>query len=449
MDASIRRVADYVNTLAFPEIPRAAVHEARRRVIDSVACAAGAGGEPFIGKLQAMAARGVSDPPARLWGSGQPVSVEMAAFVNGTMLRYLDFSDTVLALSNGHPSDMLGGLIGAAEAYRRNGASLISAIVVAYEVYCSLCGSVPMAARGIDQGTAAAVGTAAGIARLLDFSADQTANALSLALASNLHLYNVRCGELSDWKGCGGPNGARNGVFAAMLAREGISGPTAPVEGKGGLFEVLGGFEWKIGAGGDPWIARTHLKLHPVCYHGQSAVDAALALRRQADIRELRSIEIETYEAAYLAMGKDPQRWAPGTRETADHSLPYVVVTAWQEGKLSSCAYEDSRLRCSATRELMRLVSVRAVPELTAEFPRNAAARIRARLRDGSELEHLQRNPKGNAENPLSDIELETKFVDLFGPWRGKTLALEALDALWSIDTVDDVSRVVDKLCRQ
>ena len=447
MDATVLTLSSYVDGLRFADIPKVAIHEARRRLIDSIACAFAASQEPFCHTLKTMAARSSSDPPARVWGTGQLTSVEMAAFVNGAMLRYLDFSDTVLSRSNGHPSDMLGGLIAVAEAYHRDGRSLITAVVAAYEVYCSLCASVPMAAHGIDQGTAATVGTAAGVARILDFTPEQTANALSLALASNLHLYNVRCGELSDWKGCGGPNGARNGVFAAMLAREGVSGPSAPVGGKGGLYEILGPFDWRIGASEIPLITQTHLKFHPVCYHGQSAVDAAMALRQHVDAHDIQSIEIETYEAAYQAMGRDPQRWAPTNRETADHSLPYTVINAWVDGRLSSSAYEESRLRCSATRELMSLVSVRSVPELTAEFPHNASARIRVRNKAGREFEHLQRNPKGNAGNPLSDAELETKFSDLCEGWGDAARTRRLLDTLWSVDAISDISTLVDELC--
>ena len=447
MDATILRLATYVHGLNHAQIPARAAHEARRRIVDSVACAAAASTEPFCAKLVQFAAHYSGTPSARIWGAGQATSVEMATFVNGTLLRYLDFSDTVLARSNGHPSDMLGGLIAVAEAYRLNGQALITSVVAAYEIYCSLCVAVPMAAKAVDQGTAAAVGTAAGVASLLGLSVQQTANALSLALASNVHLFNVRSGELSDWKGCAGPNGARNGVFAAMLAREGITGPTAPVEGKGGLQTILGAFDWQPRTHGEPLIVQTHLKFHPVCYHGQSAVDAALALREKVNALDIRSVDIETYEAAYSAMGKDPQRWAPANRETADHSLPYAVAMAWIHGKLASDSYETERLACQATRELMSRIAVTSQAELTAEFPANTSCRIRVRDEAGREFEHLQSNPKGNAANPLSDAELESKFVDLFAAWGDERKARALLSVLWSADQSADCSRLVDELC--
>ena len=448
MDATIQRLARHARAADPAGLPPVAVHECRRRLIDSVACAAAAWPEPFCGRIRGFAGRYGATPSARLWGRGEPTSLEMAAFANGTTLRYLDFSDTCLGRSAGHPSDMIGGLVAVAEAYRVDGATLLGAIAVAYEVYCGLCDAVALQPRGIDQATCAAVGTAAGAGRLLGLDENAIGQALSLALAPGLHLYNVRSGELSDWKGCAGPNGARNGVFAALLAAEGVTGPTAPVEGKGGLFEVTGAFDWQVGEQALPRITATHLKFHPVCYHGQSAIDAALTLRRSVAPGDIDAIEVETYESAFRAMGSDPQRWAPTTRETADHSLPYTIAVAWQQGRLDPEAYESGRLAEPKTRALMERIRVVSSAAMTAEFPAQAQTRITVRTAGGAVLEHLQRHPKGHAANPLSDAELEDKFVRLHRPWGDEAAARRTLDVLWSVDRLADSRQLVDALCR-
>jgi 2-methylcitrate dehydratase len=403
MDATTRRLARQALATDFGRLPPQAVHETKRRLIDSVACAAAAYPEPFCGRIRAFAGRYAGTPDARIWGSGERSSVEMAGFANGTMLRYLDYSDTWLGKTAGHPSDMIGALVGVAEAYQADGAALLTAIVVAYELYCGLCDSVALQARGIDQSTAAAVGAAAGAARLLGLDEERLANALALGLAPNLHLYIVRSGALSDWKGCAGPNGARNGVFAALLAREGFTGPTAVVEGKGGLADVLGAFDWQPPRE-IPRIVDTHLKFHPVCYHGQSAIDAALALRGKLPLEAIATIEVETYEAAFRAMGSDPQRWAPETRETADHSLPYTIAVARREGRLGSEAYAQERLGDAETKRLMDRIRVAASTAMTAAFPARAQTRVTLRGTDGSVHSHLQDHPKGHAANPLSEV---------------------------------------------
>lgn len=453
MDATTLGIARYVAEADFNGFPERAIHEARRRIIDSVSCAAAAYREPFCARIRSFAARYAATPAARIWGSGQATSIEMAAFANGTMVRYQDYSDTHLGRSNGHPSDIIGGLIALAEACHLSGEALVTAIIVAYETYCSLCDSTALASRAVDQATCAAAGAAAGAARLLGLGQEQAGAAISLALSSGVQLYNVRAGDLSDWKGCAGPNGARNGVFAALLAREGVTGPTAVVEGKGGLRDLVGELDWKAGAGAMPRIVDTHLKFHPVCYHGQAAVDAALAVRamlteqRTQGIDSIEAIEVETYESAFRAMGSDPTRWAPTNRETADHSLPYTVAVALMNGRLTSADYERERLEDAAIRRLMARVRVGASAELTQAFPAHSRSRVTVRMKDGTVYSHLQDDPKGSAANPVDDMELESKFLELYLPWGDGQMGRQTLDMLWSVDRLADVSQLVDRLC--
>lgn len=448
MDATTRTLAHYAATTRYEHLSARAVHECKRRLIDSVACAAAAWSEPFCQTVQSVAQHTQGTPPARLWGRGVPTSLEMAAFANGTLVRYLDFSDTVLARSAGHPSDMIAALVAVAEAQRRDGQALLTAIVVAYEIYCGLCAAFPIQTRGLDQATCAVVGTAAGAGKLLGLGADQIAEALALALAPNLHLFNVRAGTLSDWKGCAGPNAARNGVFAAQLAAAGVTGPTAVIEGKGGLCEVLGaGLDWQVGVGPEPLLLGTHLKSHPVCYHGQSGIDAAIALRAQVPLARIQSIAIETYEASYRIMGSDRGKWAPDTRETADHSLPYTIAVTLMNGRLTADDYAAARLNDPQLLALMEKISVTVDPALSATYPDRAQTRLIIRDVDGSEFTHLQEQPRGHARNPMSDAELEDKFALLFAPWGDAAAARATLAGLWRTEQLSDVTALVDALC--
>src|SRR5690606_12983378 len=145
---------------------------------------------------------------------------------------------------------------------------------------------------------------------------------------ANMSMGQARRGPLSSWKGCAGANAARNAVFAAMLARDGFTGPAAIFEGEGGLFEIVGRFDRELPRPGR-MIGRTHIKTLPVCYHGQSAVLLALDMRNRLPAERIREIRVEAYRTAVDMMGKDPSRWAPTTHETADHSLPYTVAIAF------------------------------------------------------------------------------------------------------------------------
>jgi 2-methylcitrate dehydratase len=219
------------------------------------------------------------------------------------------------------------------------------------------------------------------------------------------------------------------------------------VEGKGGLQEVVGPFDWQAGAHTLPLIVGTHLKFHPVCYHGQSAIDAALALRDKVALDEIAGIHVETYEAAYRVMSSDPGRWSPTTRETADHSLPYTIAIALQDGRLTSQAYADERLGDAGIKRIMDKISVSSSAQMTGEFPAFAQARVTIRAADGAVHTHLQANPKGNASNPLSDAELEAKFIELYAPWGNAKTARGTLDLLWTVDQLDATKTLVDAIC--
>lgn len=443
-DATIARLAAYVSQGTFDSLPAQAVHECRRRLIDSVACAAAAFREPSSAQMREFASGYQGEPGARIWGTGARTSVEMAAFTNGAAIRYLDYNDTFFGQAAGHPSDIIGALVAVAEAQGRDGRALLTAIVLSYEVFCGLCDSVPLGKRGLDHATSAAVGAAAGAAKLLGLDEARIGQALAMALAPNLHLFNVRRGALSEWKGLAGPNGARNGVFAALLARAGLTGPTGVVDGEGGLCDVLGKFEWKVGARALPLITATHIKFHPACYHGQSAMDAAMALRGRVAIDDIERIDVATHDASFQTMAGDPQRWAPENRETADHSLPYTVCVALRDGVIRADSFADAQIREPRIRALMARVHVTNSPEMTALFPGQSQARVTITTRDGRTLEHLQNHPRGHALNPLSDAELEEKFIAAYASWGDAQAARRTLAALWKADGATRVSTLVD-----
>lgn len=447
MDRTTRELARMVCSLDLGRLPTAAVSEARRRLLDSIACAAGAFEDPLCAKMRAIAGRCGGASTARIWFTGQPSSVEMAGFANGTMVRYLDLSDTALAKAAGHPSDMIPALLALAESRHASGARLLEGIVAAYELYVGLCEAVAFQKAAVDQSTAAALGAAGGASRILGLNPDQTGNALALALGTNVNLYNVRQGALSDWKACAGPNGAREGVFAALLAGEGITGPTAIFEGPAGFCDIVGPLRMNLDPFTAPRIVGTHLKAYPVCYHGQSAVDAAIRLADFARPEEIASVLVETYEAAHRAMGSDPSRWAPENRETADHSLPYVVGVTLASGRLVSADYGPERLADPALRHLMSRVEVQEAQAFSAAYPAEARSRITVTTHDGRTETAETIQPKGHAQNPLSDDELMQKLEGLwpenFQAGRKDEIAGHVL----TLDRAPDVTPLLDSLC--
>lgn len=447
MDKTTRNLAETVSSVAIASLPLVAVHEAKRRLLDSIACAVGAFHDPLCGTIRDVAGRYSGQPSARIWGTGVTSSVEMAGFANGTMVRYLDLSDTVLTKTSGHPSDMIAALVALAEGTDASGALLLEGIVAAYELYYGLCDATAIQKSAVDQSTAAALGTAGGASKILGLDANRTGNALSLALGSNVNLYNVRNGALSDWKACAGPNAAKGGVFAAFLAAEGITAPTAIFEGTGGLSDIVGPLQFVLDTAGNPRIARTHLKAYPVCYHGQSAVDAAMSLVGFAKPDDIESVLVETYEAAHRLMGSDPSRWAPTNRETADHSLPYTVGVTLSSGRLTSADYGKDRLSDPELRTFMAKIKVTESDAFSKDYPAQVHTRITITTKDGKTRTAETLQPKGNAQNPLSDEELALKLdslwpTDFHAEYKG-----QLLECVWELETASSVVPFVDLLC--
>lgn len=159
-DTTLGRIAGYGSRLAFSDLPAAAVHEAKRRLIDTLGCMLGAYHEVPSRIARGMAARSAAESGARVIGSAQRRLPELAAFANGVMGRYLDGNDTYPG-GGGHPSDMLAAVLAAADACRADGRSIICAIAFAYEVYHTLFQATRMRDKGMDNVFYTAVGGAA------------------------------------------------------------------------------------------------------------------------------------------------------------------------------------------------------------------------------------------------------------------------------------------------
>lgn len=442
-DATVKRLVAFAERARYEDLPATTVHETKLHLIDTFASALGAYDEEVSVMARAVAGRYRSDDTARLWGCDIVTTPEMAAFANGVMIRTLDVSDTYLGRSRGHPSDMVSGLVAVAESVHADGKSLITAITLAYDVYCSFCKSVDINSGGWDQPVYTVMGCVLGAAKLMRLTPDQTGHALSLALTPNLALAQARRGSLSSWKGCAGANASRNAVFAAVLAKEGFTGPGEIFEGSGGFWDAVGRSDWPLPD--VPMIGETRTKFLPVCYHGQSAVFAAMELReklaaQRVDLQQIEEIRVDAYQVAVFMMGNDASRWAPTTRETADHSLPYCVAIALLDGKLLRDSFADERLRDPAVAELMCKVKVTEDPALTAQYPEGAPGRVTIRMRTGETHVAEIRYPRGHEKSPMSDAEVENKFRDLCAGRLGVQGCDRALKALWQLESMKDAA---------
>jgi len=444
------RFAQYAESLQFAQLPTSTVHEVKRRFIDSFATAVGAMPSEAYHIAKKCALRVSGNPGASILGGGS-TSPEWAAFVNGLLIRYLDFNDTYLSLEPAHPSDNLAPVMAVGESVNANGKDLITAAALAYEIQCRLCDACSLRKQGVDHVTYGALSSTLAAGKLMKLDAKRLTHAVGIAGVCNVALRQTRSGELSEWKGCAFANAARNGVFAATLAADGLSGPAPIFEGDLGFMKLVTRDSFQVAPmGGESgnsdgfMIDRTYIKFWPAEYHSQSAIDAALKLRAEiGDVAKIASVDIHTFEASYNIIGKYAAAWAPQTRETADHSLPYCTAIALIDGEVGLKQFDPERFTSPDVLGLLKNVKVLLDDNLTPRYPKGIPNRIVVTLSDGRMIEREVEFPRGHAGNPMTDGEVEAKFRAMVEPKYGRPKADAILARCWTLESLTSVTDLV------
>jgi len=451
-------LAAYTIATTPDRLPADTAHEVERRVLDAIGVAVAGFDDAAPVAARAVALLDARADGAVVWGTGERAGADVAGFANATAVRCLDFNDTYLSREPLHPSDAIAPLLALAEVERRSGADLVTAIAIAYEVAVRLCDAASLRAHGWDHVNHLAIGVACGAARLLGLDEERTRHALSLTAVPHAAMRQTRAGELSMWKGVAAAEAGRNAVFATRLAGAGMTGPAEPFEGEMAYVRQLLGGEVDLGALAplealEPprAVLGTYIKRWPVEYHAQSAVDAALRLRAElgeAAADRIASVRIETFDAAYQIIAKDREKWDPRTRETADHSLQYIVTAALLDGDVTLRTFDETRFRDPRTLELLRTgVTVDEDDELSSGYPDGIPNRITVRTRDGVELTREVRYPSGHARNPMRDDEVSAKFrANVGGRWKPELAdrVEELAGGLFAAATVDPLAETLE-----
>jgi len=435
-----RRIAEWVHELSYAALPEKTVHEVKRRILDSIGTCLGAYHSRPAKVARAMA-QAVRDTRAGIvWGTSHSSTPERAAFANGAMVRYLDFNDTYLSLEPAHPSDNIPAAVAVAQSMAKSGKDCILAIVIAYEIQCRMCDAASLRAGGWDHVTYGALSSAMAAGKLWDLDAEQLEHALGLAGVCNITTRQTRTGQISDWKACAFANAARNGVFAADLARRGLTGPFEIFEGPKGLMKQLnlGGLKnLKLGADGDFMIDRTYIKFWPAEYHSQSAIDACLQLRPKVAGRKIEKIHIGSFEAAVSIIGSEPEKLRPTSRETADHSMFYCCAAALVDGDVTLATFDEERLTDKQLLDLIDRTQIVEDRELNKGYPKGIPNDVTITLADGSKLKQRVDYPRGHAENPMTDDEVVAKFLRLADGVVAKSTADKLVEKVMKFDKLD------------
>jgi 2-methylcitrate dehydratase len=450
MDRTTELLSSYACRLIYQDLPPEVVHQVKRTLIDTLGCALGAfTAEPCV-IARRLASRVTSSIPSRILGTPQNSTPDMAGFANGVMVRYLDCNDSYFSPGGGHPSDMIPAVLAMADPVSGDGQTVITAIVLAYEVFCRLSDQMVVGDFGWDQGMFSVIGAACGAGKVMGLNRTAMEQAVSLAIVPNLPLGVTRVGELSMWKGCAAACATRAGIFAAQLAQEGMTGPAEPFDGPRGLWDQSIGQQITLdqfGGGPEPFgITATSFKFFPSQIHTQGPIGLALELRSQVPAEQIAAIRLRTYRAAMRSAATDPQKWDPQTRETADHSIPYLVATALQDGAVTPASFTNERIRSPAVRQLMSKMTIEEDPEFTEHFPEDLTCWMEITTTSGQHCTAQTSYPKGHRQNPLTDAELEAKFRHLVADTLPEPQCRAALAQLWSLEQAPNLRALFDSL---
>ena len=409
------------------------LHHAKRAVIDWHAALYPGAVVPPATLLEQSLADELNHGAAFL-ALGKRATTRAAALINGTAAHTVEVDD-IYRDGIYHPgAPTIAAALAVAQSHSRTGMDLVKAVVVGYEISTRIGAAMGRAhyKHWHNTGTIGCFGAAAACSELLGLNAKQFAHALATVATFAAALQQAfRMDSMSKPLHAG--RAAEAGVTAALAAQAGVTGSLDCIEGFG---RAMGdGPDWEKALatlGRDFHITKMTFKNQACCGHTFAAIDGALEVKKRLALRtdDIRSVEIGTYRAGLeVAHYEDPRTPAEGR-----FSLKYVVATALTHGSVRLAAFEQDRLNDASTRALMKKMAVKLDPQLDASFPAQRAARVSIELSDGRREEFLQPTRKGDPDMPLSDQELNDKFIELAGPVLGGK-AKTMLERLWRLET--------------
>jgi len=417
-------IAHWLASESGDTIPSEALEAASRHALDSVICAIGGreheASQGMLGVLRALGGQG----ECSVVGEAEGLSVVDAILANGTFIRALDCNDFEVRDGQiyGHPSDNIAAALAFAELARASGLEFLRAILLGYELYWRLLGRLfqSPAGRAWDHTSVSGMVAAAMGGLLLGLDEARLTQALAIGGCQSYSLAGLRQGEISALKASANARTAASGALAALLAQAGITGPAELLEGKGGLLEALG-----MEAAPDLRMALTEpvgehwhlldvsLKPYPAISTSQGVIAAALELaqRQRPAAEDIERVEVRVVDSHTNRehMADQARAW-PATRETADHSLPFLVAAALQDGELGVAQFEDERWLRGDTRSLMARISLVADAALNEHAGSTYPAVVTAFMSSGQALRSEMLRVPGSPRAPLTPEQLRAKL---------------------------------------
>ena len=448
-----RILADFLAGLSFASLPAPVVEAAKTFTLDLLGCGLGA-----VATTEArIAIEHVRELGGReecsLFGFPDRTSCQHAAFANALMAHVLELDDTHRDSVTHVGAEVIPAALAMAERQGADGRSLLTAVVAGYEAALRIASAVqPSHWRMgfLSLGTCGTMGAAAAAAHGLKLDAEGMANALGLAgvqaAGLNSAIYNQ--GDMGKRLIAG--HAAAAGIASALLAAKGFTGTTDIVEGTFGFCDAFS-TECDLGAvtkglGETFLITRTSLKPYSCCRFYHAPIDGLFDILETEGVtaRDIAAIAVRTYDIA--VSNRRPHRIAPETVFDAKMSMPFCLAVAAFKGGIGEADITEDSLSKPELQDLAARVRLEADPAMSAAFPAEWPADIRVETTDGRHFERHVAYPKGEPEAPMSQAEVEAKFLSLAAEAMPETRARSVIDMVAGLDKAPGLNPLCELL---
>jgi 2-methylcitrate dehydratase len=444
------KMSRWAASLEYKQLSQEAVYQAKRFLLDSAGCALGGYQQHDVvialEVLNEIAGRG----PATVIGTGKTIDAVSASLANALMIRCMDYNDIYWKQDPSHPSDIFPAAMACCERAQSDGKELIVGFVLGHEFEMRLCEAAfpGIRERGWHHATLTAFVSPIVAGRALRLPWERIQHAIGISASRHCTMGAVTAGKLTMMKNTVDPMATQSGVLAALLAEKGYSGPEHVIDGKEGLAHCYGP-EWKLNlltdGLGESWrITQCGMKFFPTEALTHAPISAVLDLVKSNDLRPENVEKIEIRSLARAAdILSDPSKYDPRTKETADHSLPYVIAAALADRQVTPAQFEMKKIMDPTIRAQLKKVEVVADPEIEKVFPALQRVIVNITTTDGQRLSKQLDYPKGDPRNPLSDAEIEEKFSALAEGVLSDNAQKKLADAIWNLEKIGSVSKLM------
>jgi len=444
------RMSRWATQLQFDQLTAEAIREAKRYLLDSLGCALGGYQQHDVEiALEVLEATG-GEGPSTVIGTGKRMDPVSASLLNALMVRVMDYNDIYWQQDPSHPSDIIPAALACGERTGRSGADLIVGIVLGHEFEMRLCEAAfpGIRERGWHHATLTAFVSPMVAAKMLDLDWEQMQHAIGISGSRMATLGAVTAGKLTMMKNTVDPMATQSGVLASLLAERGYTGPEHVIDGKEGLVHCMGP-EWKLeileaGLGDGFRITQCGMKAFPTEALTHAPISCTLDLIKDNDLEpdQVEKVHIRSLGRAADILA-DPSKYDPRSKETADHSLPYVIAAAVAERQVTPVQFTDEKIMDPTIRAQLNKVEVVADPEIEALFPELQRVIVKIVTTDGREFEKQIDYPKGDPRNPLTDQEIEEKFDALAAPVLSEEQRAEVKEAVWRLESLETITELM------